>query len=98
MRNWKDWARTPDRARRSPQEAIIRFERCTVHAPDDHRGGYVSQRRAIQDRLDELRALLAQVCPAHGGIGHNRPPPDEDSPQVTVVVEIKDAEETIRKT
>jgi hypothetical protein len=48
--------------------------------------------------MDELRALHVQVCPAHGGIGHNRPPPDEDSPQVTVVVEIKDAEETIRKT
>jgi hypothetical protein len=29
-------------------------------------------------------------------MGHNRPPPDEDSPQAVVVVEIKDAEETIR--
>jgi len=48
--------------------------------------------------MDELRALLAQVTPAHGGMGHNRPPPDEDSPQAIVVVEINDAEETIRKT
>lgn len=59
--------------------------------------GYeIEQRRAIQDRLGKLRTTLAQVTPAHGGIGHNHPPPDEDSPQAVVVIEIKEAEETIR--
>jgi hypothetical protein len=55
----------------------------------------IEARHAIQDRLEKLRASLAQVTPAYGGIGHNRPPPDEHSPQAAVIVKIKEAEETI---
>ncbi|WP_316181357.1 MULTISPECIES: hypothetical protein [unclassified Bradyrhizobium] len=54
------------------------------------------QRRIVIERLDALRAALDASTPAHGGIGHNRPPPDEDSPQGTAIGEIKDAERELR--
>jgi hypothetical protein len=57
----------------------------------------LEQRRAVRERLDKVKSLLAQVTPAHGGIGHNRPPPDSDSPQAVVIVELRDAEETINR-
>jgi hypothetical protein len=87
---------TADETReREKLEDII--ERLKSGAKPSYGDGFeVEQRRAIQNRLEELRVSLSQVTPAHGGMGHNRPPPDEDSPQAVVVVEIRDAEETIR--
>lgn len=80
-----------------PEKLEDIIDRLKSGAKPSYGDGYeIEQRRAIQDRLESLRALLAQVTPAHGGMGHNRPPPDEDSPQAIVVIEIKDAEETIR--
>ena len=56
----------------------------------------LEQRRAVVERLDELVSTLAVMTPAHGGIGHNRPPPDDDSPEALAINEIRDAEQTIR--
>lgn len=53
------------------------------------------QRNAIRADLDKLNAALAQVTPTHGGIGHNNPPPDDESPQAVVVVDVRIASETI---
>lgn len=76
-------------------EEII--ERLKSGATPSYGDGFeIEQRRIIQDRLEKLRATLAQVTPAHGGIGHNRPPPDEDSPQAAIIIEIKGAEDVIR--
>lgn len=57
----------------------------------------LDQRKSIVGRLDALKKALEPAKPAHGGIGHNRPPPDADEPQVTVVDEIREAEATIRR-
>jgi hypothetical protein len=55
------------------------------------------QRRAVIERLDTLGSALAAMAPAHGGIGHNMPPPDDDSPQAVAVDEIRDAQQTISR-
>lgn len=55
------------------------------------------QRRAVIKRLDALRSAVAAMTPAHGGIGHNRPPADDDSPQALAIDEIKEAEQTISR-
>jgi hypothetical protein len=60
-------------------------------------GHDLEQRRAIQGELEELKTALEPIKAAYGGIGHNRPPPDADSPQAVVVIEILDAEETISR-
>jgi hypothetical protein len=39
------------------------------------------QRRRAIERLNALGSALAAMTPPHGGIGHNRPPPDDESPQ-----------------
>lgn len=57
----------------------------------------LTQRREILGKVSELRKALARVSPAHGGIGHNRPPPDEDSPQAVIVQEALDAGEVIEQ-
>lgn len=54
-------------------------------------------RRDILHRLDELKSLLEPPKPAHGGIGHNRPPPDADDPQVKSVADIDAAQQVIRQ-
>jgi hypothetical protein len=48
-----------------------------------------AERQAILGRLDQLDAALAALKPAHGGLGHNNPPADDDIP----VGEIKEAKE-----
>jgi hypothetical protein len=55
----------------------------------------LEQRRVIRERLDGLRTALAEVAPPHGGIGHNNPPPDEETPQSVAVTEARKAEEAI---
>lgn len=37
----------------------------------------LSQRRMVLDRLQEVERECERLKPTHGGIGHNRPPPDE---------------------
>jgi hypothetical protein len=55
----------------------------------------LERRREVLGRLDELRRALIPATPTHGGIGHNRPPPDEDSPQAGFIHEIREAREVI---
>lgn len=55
------------------------------------------QRNIVLQKLAQLRSSLEQVKPAHGGMGHNKPPPDDDCPQSVVFIEIHDAEETISR-
>src|SRR5262245_57233814 len=65
---------------RRPQHQII--DRLHSGVKPTYGDGYeLEQRQAILERLDSLKSALAQTRPAHGGIGHNRPPPDDDSPQ-----------------
>ncbi|MET3352402.1 UNVERIFIED_ORG: hypothetical protein ABID33_000285 [Xanthobacter viscosus] len=48
-----------------------------------------AQRREILSRLDVLEAELKALKPAHGGIGHNRPPEDEETSPI--VGEVQEA-------
>lgn len=57
----------------------------------------LERRREALQRLDQLKLALEAVAPQHGGIGHNRPPPDEDSLQVSVINDVREANEVIRK-
>ena len=60
--------------------------------------GYeLAQREVVRERLDKLKLALVQIRPARGGLGHNRPPPDDESPQAIVIDEIRDAEGVISK-
>lgn len=59
--------------------------------------GELEQRRIVYESLDQLRSALAHVMPTHGGMGHNRPPPDEDSAKTMAFVDARAAEATIRK-
>lgn len=54
-----------------------------------------SQRKAVIGALDALEAALASIKPAHGGIGHNKPPPDDDSPQASALEDIREAKQAI---
>ena len=60
-------------------------------------GHELEQRRAVIERLGALKSALAAMAPVHGRIGHNRPPPDDDSPQALALDKIRDAEQTISR-
>jgi hypothetical protein len=83
------------RPSRETLEQVIDRLRSGVARPRYGDGFEVEQREAIQADLERLRGALVQVTPPHGGIGHNNPPPDEDSPQAVVVVDVRVASETI---
>jgi len=96
----EEWHREQEEEETPPQPESLDqiIDRLKSGVKPTYGDGYeLEQRRAVRERLDKIRATLAQVTPAHGGIGHNMPPPDDDSPQAVVVIEVRDAEETVSK-
>lgn len=59
--------------------------------------GEVERRRDLLARLDRLRQALTAVTPTHGGLGHNNPPAEEDTPQVNAIIEVRAASDVIRE-
>ena len=55
----------------------------------------VERRQAVIARLEALRIVLEAAAPTHGGIGHNNPPPDDDT-ETHEIAELRRLEETIR--
>ena len=94
----EDWRQ--EYADQAPDQESLEqvIERLRAGAKPRYGDGYeIEQRRAIRAALEQLRSVLVPVTPLHGGIGHNRPPPDNDSPQVLTIIEIRDAEQTISR-
>jgi hypothetical protein len=95
----EEWQRKRDEQEEEPPQpeslnAII--DRLKTDVRPSYGDGYeLELRRAIRGELDTLRTTLAQVTPPHGRIGHNNPPPDDESPQAIVIIEVRDAGETI---
>jgi hypothetical protein len=61
--------------------------------------GYeIELRQKILERVDRLKDALRIVAPPkHGQIGHNRPPPDDDTPQAQVVTQIQAASDVLQQ-
>ena len=58
----------------------------------------IELRQKILERIDRLKGALRIVTPPkHGQIGHNRPPPDDDTPQAQVVTQIQAASEVLQQ-
>ena len=55
----------------------------------------LEQRQAVIARLDALRVVLDAAAPTHGGIGHNNPPPDDET-EGPEIAEMRRLETTIR--
>jgi hypothetical protein len=55
----------------------------------------LSLRQKTLDEIEQLTKALIPITP-HGGIGHNNPPPDEDSPQNAAITEIRQASNAIQ--
>jgi hypothetical protein len=90
-----EWAEERDREEvgQSPlTEILAMLERGT----EPRFGGQEerAQRRAILSRLEALESELEALKPAHGGIGHNRPP--EDDGAITVIEDAQEAAVEIR--
>jgi hypothetical protein len=93
----KEWLRQRGQETTAQSESLEQIiDRLHSGVKPTYGDGYeLEQRQAILERLNSLKSALAQMTPAHGGIGHNRPPPDDDSPQALALPEIRDAEQTI---
>jgi hypothetical protein len=61
--------------------------------------GYeIELRQKILERIERLKDALRIVTPPkHGQIGHNRPPPDDDTPQAQVVTQIQAASDVLQQ-
>lgn len=55
----------------------------------------LKKRRVALESLERLKLALPNPTPLHGGIGHNRPPIDDNDPHGAALQEARDAEETI---
>jgi hypothetical protein len=55
----------------------------------------LERRHKILDSLQKLKNALRALTPPHGGIGHNRPPPDENCLPGSVVDDVRSAGEVI---
>jgi hypothetical protein len=95
----EEWLRQREQESTAQSESLDQIiDRLHSGVKPTYGDGYeLEQRQAILERLDSLKSALAQTRPAHGGIGHNRPPPDDDSPQALALPEIRDAEQTISR-
>jgi hypothetical protein len=54
-------------------------------------------RKKVIERLDKLEHTLTVGAATHGGMGHNRPPPDIDDQQAQVIKETREAGAAIRR-
>jgi hypothetical protein len=73
------------------------IQRLEAGARPKYGDGYERQlRQELLDQLDEMRRALVRAKPTHGGIGHNKPPPDDDVSQVPNAEEVHDAAELIK--
>lgn len=95
----EEWLRPREQETTPQSESLEQItDRLRSGVKPTYGDGYeLEQRRAILGRLDTLKSALAKMTPAHGGIGHNRPPPDDDSPQALAIIEIREAEHTISR-
>jgi hypothetical protein len=61
--------------------------------------GYeIELRQKILERIDRLKDALRMVTPPkHGQIGHNHPPPDDDTPQAQFVTQVQAATDVLQQ-
>lgn len=110
--DWAPGPKHPDHVRASDEAAADRYEDEAEELPDlapiihmlesgqqPNYGGEDEHRRRQQalDNIAALREALAPFRPIHGGVGHNNPPIDDDTPQTRTVEEIYKATSTIEE-